>query len=413
MTVDGRGNGSVNSLDRRGSRGRRVAVTALVVLACLLAPLAATAVWLSNQVTDTDRYVRTIEPLADDPAIQAAVAADVTQALFARVDVAAEAREALPPRADFLAVPLAAGVRTVTGNTVRRTLESNRFQELWVEVNRRAHAQLVRVLTGEGRVLLTREGRVTLDLTPILDAVKLELAGRGITLFERVPPNLVATSFVLMDSEGLETAQRGVRLLETLAVVLPLLLVASLAAAVALSRRRRRTVLQASLGIAASMVVLGLVLALARPAYVSAVAGPGLPDDAAEAFYDIVIHWLRIGIRAIFGIAILVALGAFLTGPSRAAAAVRSRFGALVGWLAGETGVRSSPTGQWVGTNRRVLRIASIAVPAIVFFLWSTPTPALLVTLVALALLALLAVEIVGERPTARTPAAPPASHAG
>ena len=96
------------------SRGRRTAVVGLLVLACVLAPLAAVAIFLKNQVTDTDRYVRTITPLASNPDIQAAVAADLTTALFTRVDVEAEAEAALPERAKFLAVPLARGLENVT-----------------------------------------------------------------------------------------------------------------------------------------------------------------------------------------------------------------------------------------------------------------------------------------------------------
>jgi hypothetical protein len=66
-------------------------VATLVVLACVLAPIAGTAIWINNQVTQTDRYVRTVKPLASDPHIQAAIAANVTRTLFAHVDVAARA----------------------------------------------------------------------------------------------------------------------------------------------------------------------------------------------------------------------------------------------------------------------------------------------------------------------------------
>jgi len=380
--------------EETGSRRRRTAVAVLLVLACITEPLAATAIFVSNQLTDTDRYVRTVKPLAEDPAIREVVATDVTQALFARVDIAAQAREALPPRAQFLAVPLASGLQTFTETTVRRILESERFQELWVEINRLSHAQLRKLLTGEGTNIQTANGRVVLDLTPVLTAVKTELAERGITVFERVPASVVSTSFVLMESKQLERTQRGVRLLDTLSWLLPLLVAVFIGAAVAISRRRRRTVLQAGLGIAASMVVLGLLLLLGRSIYVDKVAG-ALPEDAARAFFDITVHWFRIGIRAIFAIALLVAAGAFLTGPSRAAVGIRRRFSGVVGGAAGETGVRSSATGRWVGENRTALRIASILVPAVVLFLWNAPTPAVLVVLVVIALLSLLAIEFV------------------
>ena len=36
-------------------------VVALLVIACVLAPIAGTAIWINNQVTKTDRYVRTVK----------------------------------------------------------------------------------------------------------------------------------------------------------------------------------------------------------------------------------------------------------------------------------------------------------------------------------------------------------------
>jgi hypothetical protein len=50
----------------------------LIVLGCVLAPLAGVAVWARNQVTNTDRYVTTVAPLARDPAIQNAIADQIT-----------------------------------------------------------------------------------------------------------------------------------------------------------------------------------------------------------------------------------------------------------------------------------------------------------------------------------------------
>jgi hypothetical protein len=404
------GTGAGGSDPPRSSRGRRIAAVVLLVLACVLAPLAALSIFLKNQVTDTDRYVRTITPLASNPDIQAAVAANVTNALFTRVDIEAEAEEALPERAKFLAVPLARGLENVTREATLRLLESEQFQELWVEINRIAHAQLVNTLTGEGEVLQTEGGDVVLNLAPVLEAVKQRLDERGIEIFDRVPPDAVSTSFILVKSDNLDTAQRGLDLLEALAIVLPILVLLAIGAAVALSRNRRRTLLQAGIGLAAAMLVLGAGLTAVRELYISQVAGPGLPEDAAAAFYDIAVRWLRYGIRAIFAIALLVAIGAFVTGPTRAAHGVRARFGSLVDWVAGDTGVRSSAAGQWVGANKRALRIAAIFVPAVIFLLLNAPTPAVLIVLIVLALVALLVIEIVAARPVSEGSAPQPAA---
>lgn len=396
---------------RSGSgRGRRWAAVVLLVLACIIAPLAALSIWLRNQVTDTDRYVRTVAPLADHPAIQAATATAVANQLFSRVDVAEQAREALPPRAAFLAEPIANGVRTLTIEATKRLMDSETFQALWVQENRFAHGQLVRVLTGDDQgVVQSQNGQVVLELAPTVEAVKERLAARGVTVFDRVDPASIQSSFVLLDSDGLEQSQNGVKLLKALAIVLPVLFAVLLAAAIALSTGRRRTVLQAGLGVALAMVALGALLTIGRSIYLDYATGAAMPHDAAAAFYDTVVHWLRVGIRAIAGLAILVALAAFLTGPSRLATGIRMRFNRHVVRAQTASGVGDSSVGRWVGEHKTVLRLASVGVPAIIFIAWDLPSPTVLIVLTAVALVLLLVVEVLGRSSEAPTESAPTA----
>ena len=68
-------------------RWRTILAVVLIVVGCVLAPLAGVAVWARNQVTNTDRYVRTVAPLASDPAIQQAVADQITAQVFTYLDV--------------------------------------------------------------------------------------------------------------------------------------------------------------------------------------------------------------------------------------------------------------------------------------------------------------------------------------
>jgi hypothetical protein len=393
--------------EEKGGRGRRITVVVLLVIACVLAPIAGASIWLKNQVTNTDRYVRTVKPLASDPAVQSTVADDVTKALFNNVDVAAEARDALPPRADFLAAPLASALRDYTRSLTLRFLQSDQFQNLWENVQRRAHSRLVKVLTGEGKVK-TKNGKVVLDLTPIINRVKQELAKRGITFPQRISPGAVGTTIELVDSKNLEKAQSGVKLLKTIAIALPLIVIALLAAAIGLSRRRRRTLLQASLGIALSMIVLGALLTVGREIYLDYVTGPNLPSDAASAFYNTLFHYLRVGLRSIGGIALLVAAGAFLTGPSRAAVSTRNWFGSAVGRAQSGTGLAATPFGQWVGRYKKPLRIGAILLPLVILALWDTPTVTLLIVLVVLGLVLLLVIELLGREPPPAAPASPP-----
>ena len=333
--------------EAKGYRHGKLVVT-LLVIACVLAPIAGTAIWINNQVTKTDRYVRTVKPLASDPRIQRVIAENVTRTLFANVDVAARAREVLPARAKPFAPAIANGLHNYVESATQSFLASDAFQRLWIELNTRAHKQLVKVLTGKGgRFVQTRNGQVAIDLAPVLKRVEERLRARGIDVFSRVDPSAIPTNFVILDSKQLENGQRGIRLLKTLAIALPLIVLALIAAAIGISERRRRTLLQASLGIALSMAVLGALLVIGRAIYLDQVAGPNLPRDAAAAFYDITVHYLRLGLRIVAAIALLVAAGAYLSGPSRRAVAIRGWFGSL-GERSGD-----SALGRWVGPTRR------------------------------------------------------------
>jgi hypothetical protein len=375
-------------------------VVALLVIACVLAPIAGTAIWINNQVTKTDRYLRTVKPLASNPAIQAAIADNVTKTLFANVDVRARTEQALPPRADFLAPAIVTGLHTFIENTTRSFLASDSFQKLWVELNRRAHTQLVKVLTGKGGKLVeTKNGQVVVNLAPALARVKERLRDRGIEIFDKIPPTAIPSSFVILDSKQLENGQRGVRLLKTLAIALPLIVLALIAAAIGLSERRRRTLLQAALGIAASMAVLGALLTIGRSIYLDQIAGSNLSTDAASAFYETLVHYLRLGVRIVAGVALLVAAGAWLTGPYKSAVAIRGWFGSRAEWVQGETGVAATPFGHWVAANKRGLRIGAILLPAAIFLLWNSPSLTVLIVLLSITVLLLLTVEVIGRAP--------------
>src|SRR3954451_21805145 len=78
-----------------GERVRTLSAVFLITLSCLLAPLSVTAVWASRQVSDTDRYVETVAPLADDPAVQRAVSDAVAREIFQQIDLRGLSQQAL------------------------------------------------------------------------------------------------------------------------------------------------------------------------------------------------------------------------------------------------------------------------------------------------------------------------------
>jgi len=169
---------------------------------------------------------------------------------------------------------------------------ADQFRTLWDEANRRAHQQVVKALTGSGKVIKTKNGEVVLDLSALVVELRSQLSERGIGIFDKLPIGKLSLQFELFDAEGLKNAQAGVKLLDKLAIVLPILAVVFAAAGIWLAGDRRRALMRWGIGVAIASLVLGFALLIGRDAYLHA-----LPADAnrsaASAAFDIVVRFMR------------------------------------------------------------------------------------------------------------------------
>ena len=372
-------------------RGRRTAVALLLIVACVLAPLSVIAVWTKNTLLDTDEYVSTVAPLAKNPAIIDAAANEITNALVSEQNVSARVKKALPPRADFIAPAVATALETVVHRLAVRVLSSDRFPAVWERANRRAHAQVVDVLTGNGsRTITTNNGEVAVNLAPVVDRVRKRLDSLGIDIFSGANAKRVSPRIVLFKSDDLKTAQGATDLLQKGAIVLPILTLLLFAAAIALSRNRRKTVLHAGLGISVGMLVILTAFNVGRTFYLDAVKSAN--RDAAAAAYDQVLNFLRLTARTGFVLGIIIAIGAWLAGPSHSAVRLRSMV------RGGEDRqLATEGFSGWVARSRTGIRIAIIAVAALVLVAWNHPKPVTVLVVTILALLAIAVTEILAR----------------
>ena len=258
------GEGAAGGAGRAGrQRWRTLVAVVLIVLGCVLAPLSVVAIWTRNQVTNTDRYVATVTPLAADPAVQQAITDQITAQVFTYIDIQALTTQAvdalsarvegrgLPPQAaaalQGLAGPVANGVQGFVRTQVERIVQSQAFEDAWIQANRVAHEALVKALTGEGGGAVTVEGdTVSLNLAPFIQTVKQQLVAQGFTLAERIPQ--VDKSFVLFQSQDITRAQRAFSLLNTLGVWLPVIAIVLLVLGVYVAKDHRRALVGAGLG---------------------------------------------------------------------------------------------------------------------------------------------------------------------
>lgn len=379
----------------RGGPARRTVVAVLVVLFAILIPVTLTATWAHQTVLNTDRYVATVTPIAADPAVTAALSRQITNQLYLTLDPQAQIANALPAQLDFLAGPIANAARGNVQSAVDKVLQSSQFQQLWVQANEFAHAQLVAVLRSDNnKTVQLQNDEVVLNLVPLLDAALVNaqgfvsgVVGHPVTLptitgnelpaeacqkisaaLERPVPSTCG-QIPLFKAKNLSTARHVVRAFDRgvilLLIVTPLLAVAALA----LTRRRRRTLLQLAISGGLALVVVrramfweqDQLIAKGRPENKD--ARSAIVHGVLSGFFDLTL-WFVVG-------ALVITLVALVTGPYRWAVSVRrwsARAGSTTAHLvaAGASGTRAQgqdeQTVVWIREHFDTLRVAGVAV---------------------------------------------------
>jgi hypothetical protein len=269
-------------LTARDRRARHIAGIALVALATLSVFLSTLAVWSHAVLLDTDRWVRTVGPLAADERLTAAVAVWGAEELTEALEVEDLAERLLPDRAAFLAAPMGDVVEGFLEDQLAALLASERFEVVWTEANRLAHRQAVAVLRGEAAVAWADEDQVVLNLVPVLVWGLESLDERGLLPGAVEVPDVDASTppvesvdalsdslgvdlpagfgqIVVFESDDLRQAQRAVATFDRLVVLILMTTVVLGVAAVAVSLDRTRTTVV--LGVA-SLVTVGATLVL-------------------------------------------------------------------------------------------------------------------------------------------------------
>jgi hypothetical protein len=399
---------------RRRFSWRTPLAALLIVAGCVLAPVSVVAVWTANQVSDTSRYVANVAPLIKDPAIQNALTDKLTSEIVTKIDVkrltdqaAAELSQKGFTRIGGLlqgvSGSLASGVAGFVHSTIHKIITGPRMANAWTQVNRVASQQLVAVLSGSGGkngAVGVKNGQVTLDIAPLEAVAKQDLVARGLTIAGKIP--IVHATVALFPSKNLVKAQKAYRLINGLKIVLPILTLVLLGLGVLAARGHRRALIGAGLGFAASMLVLGAGLVIARALYLGSVPA-SVPADAAAAAFDILVRFIKTALRTLLVVGLVVAVGAFFTGPSAAAVRTRHTLSSGLGRL--RHGGQSGPASRWTYAHRHTLRIGAVALAALIFVFWGQPTAAVVVAIAVLLLVILGLIEVIGRPPAQPSPA--------
>jgi hypothetical protein len=399
-----------------GRAGRWVAAATLLLIAVLLGIASIVAVFVRNQLLDTDRYVATVAPLARDPVVQDAIADRLTSEIITRTDVDALVHQAAdflkkqgaPAQIDALVSPAVNGVESFVHSEVRKIVGSRYFAQAWDSANRVGHASLVKILTGEGNApVSSTDTTVSIDLGAVLEQVKQRLVDAGFGIAARIPR--VPIQYTVYESSDLPKIRNYVRWLERAAVWLPLVALGLLIAGIAVAPNRRRGLLMGGLFIAVGLLLARGAFAVLRTYYLDHLPPEIQSPTAAEHIIDTVLRNVREPVQLLVLLGLLMAAVGWLAGPGRVAVGLRRVVNRILGGCAagvGRIGTPMQPVRRVAVTIRRPAQVVILALAAFLLFL--EPSTATALRLAAGVLVVLAIIEIL-----ARIPVAAPAPGSG
>ena len=401
----------------RSMKLRNSGAAVVMIVAALALALAIPAVWVNRMVTSTDYYVATVAPLADDPAIQDAVATAASDKIIEQLDFQTKLESRLPTDLAFLAAPISNAADNFVRKQATNFVQSDAFAKVWEEINRVSHTAFVSAVTGKTTGALQLEaGTITLDLGVLVDKIVEQLDSMGLEFVNNVPTDALDQTLTLYHSDTLAQASSAVDMIQKIALILPLIGLILAAAAVALAADRRYVLLWLGWMMLVFTIVPLEAIYIGQTYFGAQLQSlASIPSEAAQNAFGIIFAALIATEKLFAVVAVLLIAGALVAGPSKWARALR---GGLAGGISGVSShLEFGVFGRWVGARMSALRLAGYLIAAALLVVLPTPrTMTQIWWLVAFIVVWVLAVQLVGsgsapheEKPEAPVDGDPPA----
>jgi hypothetical protein len=380
---------------RRKGRVRGVLAVIGVVMSCILLVAACLGVFVRRSFLKTDNFSNRAGSLIDDPGVQTALSAYLTEQLNQLIDPEQILQDALPDRAQILAVPLSGAVENFIGDQVSTFVASDTFAQLWKAAVETAHSEVVRVLEGDTPLVEESKDHIVINLLPVINGVLAQIGEASPEIFGRTVNLPTVTvddvpdaardaigdalgvtlddnfgTFTVYDDGKLSSAQDAVKVADKLVWLLVVLAPLAILATLLISVRRRRTLLQLTVGIVLSMILLRRLVFLFQKDlldYVRIERNVPAVEATSNTFLDpLTTGALWLGIAAL-----VIAAVAALTGPYGWAVRLRTGTVTLVrSVVSAVSGKAEDPaTRAWVAANLDALRIGG-AVVGVLLIWW-------------------------------------------
>ena len=347
---------------------RSIAAVLALILGLGLLPLGTVTYWGHRTVTDSGRYLETMQPLAYDEDVQDALSVFITEKIEDQIDPEALVNQIFAGLIDDYPslralVPIIAGaIDSLIAQVVDRLVRSDQFRELWDLANTAAQKSLMAILEGRDDGPVSLQGdEVVLDIGVLVDQVKQGLVDRGFSAAANINVPQADRQIVLLEAPQLAQIRTIYSFTSPIAAGLVFIAVLLLVLAVVLARRRPRMVAWAGGGAAAGGLLLVVGLGIGESVFVNTLEGTPF-EKASQVFYDQLLKFLYNGAYSLIllGVIVLV-VGLYLCG-ARWAVELRASVNNLADDISGT--IPAGPitsSGAWVAANARWLRVGVAA----------------------------------------------------
>lgn len=182
---------AARSVGRKRIRGTVSGI--LIVLTALSLVASTVGVWTNRTLWNQDKFMSRVAPVIQEPAVRNAMAVELTDQVFAALDVQNRVQEALsalstntdvPEQVTFLAGPISQGMYDLVRTKVDEFLASDTFYRYWEGTLAALHPKVVALLKGDysqlPNVSVESGGEVQLNLVPIVAQILKDLVQQGL-----------------------------------------------------------------------------------------------------------------------------------------------------------------------------------------------------------------------------------------
>jgi len=310
---------------KSGSGFRRFSGWVFAIIAIILIALAVNVGWAKTTLLDTDVFVATLSPLAQDEAVAEALSVAIGDAVVEATELEAAIAGALPEEITFIAGPVASATGTLIATVADEIILTDAFTAVWSTALRVTHASLMFVVTGDGAVV-SEDGTIAIDLDTVAEPVMDAVSARGLDIEALVGEDFSLGQITIVESDYLGQAQDAVQFIEMLGWITVLLAIVAIGVAMLIGPDRRRMVAILGFGTAIAALINLISLRLGRGLTVGTIEDE-VNRAAGYSIWDTLLGNLTGTLWALAFLAFIVGFAAWFIGPGQRATHLRDAAG--------------------------------------------------------------------------------------